>query len=119
VNVVGGLRLSEPGSDLALAAALMSSEAKKPLPPSSCYFGEIGLTGEVRACSFAIERIKEAEKLGFQRIYLPASNEKYLDGKPAKGVKYIFLKEIRDLYSTLFSESGSGSKRNAESELPF
>src|SRR5262249_53906827 len=72
VNVVGGLRLSEPGSDLAMAAALMSSEAKQPLPGMSCYFGEVGLTGEIRACSFATERIKEAEKLGFQRIYLPA-----------------------------------------------
>ncbi len=118
VNVVGGLRLTEPGSDLALAAALISSEVKKPLPASSCYFGEIGLTGEVRACSFATERIKEAEKLGFQKIFLPASNEKYLDKKPAKGVKYVFLKEVQDLYRSLFDEPPR-SKKAAEPDLPF
>lgn len=118
VNVVGGLRISEPGSDLALAAALLSSEMKKPLPASSCYFGEIGLTGEIRACSFAAERIKEAEKLGFQRIYLPASNEKYIESKPAEGVKYIYLREIRDLYTSLFGES-SGGRKSADADMPF
>lgn len=118
VNVVGGLRLSEPGSDLALAAALLSSEMKRPLPASSCYFGEIGLTGEIRACSFAVERIKEAEKLGFQKIFLPASNEKYIENKPAKGVKYIYLREIRDLHTSLFGES-SGGRKSADAELPF
>lgn len=118
VNVVGGLRLSEPGSDLALAAALLSSEVKKPLPASSCYFGEIGLTGEIRACSFAVERIKEAEKLGFQRIYLPASNEKYVESKPGKGVKYIYVREIRDLQSNLFGE-GSGRSKSSEADIPF
>jgi DNA repair protein RadA/Sms len=120
VNVVGGLRLTEPGSDLAMAAALLSSEMKRPLPASSCFFGEVGLTGEVRACSFAVERIKEAEKLGFQRIYLPASNEKYLEGKPAKGVKYIFLKEVNDLQRQLFDGvSRASSKASAEPEMPF
>jgi DNA repair protein RadA/Sms len=120
VNVVGGLRISEPGSDLATAAALLSSENKRALPPSSCFFGEIGLTGEVRACSFAAERIKEAEKLGFQRIYLPASNEKYIESSPAKGVKYIFLTEVRDLQKTLFDGSTPRTASpEADGDIPF
>jgi DNA repair protein RadA/Sms len=77
-NVVGGLKLSEPAVDLALVAAMISSERQVPLPQSSCFFGEVGLTGEVRGASLAIERVKEAVKLGFKNIYLPASNEKYL-----------------------------------------
>lgn len=82
-NVVGGLKLTEPSCDLALMAALISSELQIPLPASSCFFGEIGLTGEVRASNLALERVKEAIKLGFKNIYLPASNEKYLDLKEA------------------------------------
>lgn len=77
-NVVGGLRISEPAVDLALVAALISSERQIPLPAHSCFFGEVGLTGEVRGASLALERVKEAIKLGFKHIYLPASNEKYL-----------------------------------------
>src|SRR6185312_15755226 len=80
-NVVGGLRLSEPACDLALVAALISSERQVPLPAGSCFFGEVGLTGEVRGANLALERVKEAVKLGFKHIYLPASNEKYLNVK--------------------------------------
>lgn len=115
INVVGGLRLTEPASDLAVAAALISSESKRPLPAHACFFGEIGLTGEVRACSFSLERIREAEKLGFQKIFLPASNEKHLEIKPGKGVKYIWLKEIRELQQFLFDRPA----REAEAEMPF
>ncbi len=119
VNVVGGLRLSEPGSDLAMAAALLSSEMRRALPSASCFFGEVGLTGEIRAVSLAVERIREAEKLGFQRIYLPASNEKYIETKPGKGVKYIFLREVKDLQRNLFDGTGPSRSASKEEEMPF
>lgn len=78
INIVGGLKISEPSADLAVAAALISSAGHQELKADSCFFGEIGLTGEVRAVSFAEDRIKEAKKLGYKSIYLPFSNKKHL-----------------------------------------
>ncbi len=74
VNLVGGLALREPGLDLAIAAALMSSAADRPLPPDIAVFGEVGLMGEVRAVSRAAERVREAEALGFGKVVLPGRN---------------------------------------------
>jgi DNA repair protein RadA/Sms len=71
VNLVGGLSLREPALDLAVAAALISSAADRPLTSELAIFGEIGLLGEVRAVSRAAERVREAAALGFGRIALP------------------------------------------------
>lgn len=68
VNVVGGLKLSEPAIDLAIAMAVASSKTKKPLPPDLAVMGEVGLSGEVRTISQTAKRLKEAEKLGFKQI---------------------------------------------------
>ena len=72
LNLVGGLSLREPALDLAIAAALISSAADRPLPTDLAIFGEIGLLGEVRAVSRTAERVREAAALGFGRIALPA-----------------------------------------------
>jgi DNA repair protein RadA/Sms len=72
VNLVGGLSLREPALDLAVAAALVSSAADRPLPGDLAVFGEIGLLGEVRAVSRTAERVREAAALGFGRVALPA-----------------------------------------------
>ena len=71
LNVAGGMRVNEPAADLAVAAALVSSVSQVPLPPGSVVFGEIGLSGEVRAVNQASARLKEAEKLGFGRAIVP------------------------------------------------
>ncbi|MBU0727991.1 DNA repair protein RadA [Patescibacteria group bacterium] len=68
VNVVGGLKLSEPAADLAVAMAIVSSKLQKALPPDLAIMGEVGLSGEVRSVSQSKKRIKEAEKLGFEKI---------------------------------------------------
>ena len=68
INVVGGLRLTEPAADLALAAALVSSFLNVPVPSDTVLFGEIGLSGEVRGVSQSRARIAEAAKLGFGRV---------------------------------------------------
>ncbi|MCB0341819.1 MAG: DNA repair protein RadA [Pseudobdellovibrionaceae bacterium] len=78
VNVVGGLRLSEPAADLAVAAAMVSTSSHREINAHACFFGEVGLTGEIRAVTFADSRLKEAEKLGFRYFVLPASNKKHL-----------------------------------------
>ncbi len=74
VNLVGGLALREPALDLAVAAALVSAAADRPLPPDLAVYGEIGLLGEVRAVSRAAERAREAAALGFTRAALPTRN---------------------------------------------
>ncbi|RLE31618.1 MAG: DNA repair protein RadA [Acidobacteria bacterium] len=86
VNLVGGLALREPGLDLAIAAALMSSAADRPLPPDIAVFGEVGLMGEVRAVSRAAERVREAEALGFAKVVLPARNAMGNFGIPVHAV---------------------------------
>ncbi|MEM7043817.1 MAG: DNA repair protein RadA [Pseudomonadota bacterium] len=71
LNVAGGLRVAEPGADLAVAAALVSSLLDRPVPDATVFFGEVGLAGEVRAVSHMQARMKEAQKLGFRRVVLP------------------------------------------------
>ncbi|NQV57154.1 MAG: DNA repair protein RadA, partial [Rhodospirillales bacterium] len=73
LNVAGGLRISEPAADLAVAAALISSLSGTPLPADTIVFGEIGLSGEVRPVSQTDVRLREAEKLGFHRAIVPKS----------------------------------------------
>ena len=71
LNVAGGLRVSEPAADLAVAAALASAATDQPTDPSCVFFGEVGLSGEVRQVAQAEARLKEAQKLGFTRASLP------------------------------------------------
>ena len=71
LNIAGGLRISEPAADLAIAAALISSLYNVPLPADCVYFGEASLTGAVRAVPQATARMKEAAKLGFARAVIP------------------------------------------------
>lgn len=98
VNVVGGLKLVDTATDLAVVAALISSDKNKPLEAKSCYFGEVGLTGEVRAVPFADLRIKEGMKLGFKKFYLPASNKKRLEKEILKqDVEFVWVKDVASL----------------------
>ncbi len=71
LNVAGGLRITEPAADLAVAAALVSAATNAPTDAGSVYFGEVGLSGEVRQVAQADARLKEAQKLGFSRAVLP------------------------------------------------
>ena len=71
LNVAGGLRISEPAADLAVAAALASAATDKPTHPGKVYFGEVGLSGEIRQVAQAEARLKEAAKLGFDAACLP------------------------------------------------
>jgi DNA repair protein RadA/Sms len=71
LNVAGGLRIGEPAADLAVAAALVSSLADQAVPEEMVVFGEVGLSGEVRAVSQDDQRLKEAAKMGFSRALVP------------------------------------------------
>ena len=76
LNVAGGLRIQEPAADLAVAAALVSALTGNPVPAGAIVFGEIGLSGEVRAVSQRDLRLKEAAKLGFEQAWIPRPPQK-------------------------------------------
>jgi DNA repair protein RadA/Sms len=79
VNVAGGMELSEPSSDLAVASALVSSLNNRAISPHTLILGEVGLAGEVRAVSQIEPRLIEAMKMGFKRVILPAGSAKRLE----------------------------------------
>lgn len=78
INIVGGLKIVEPAADLGIIAAIVSSFRELPLDPQTFVFGEVGLSGEVRAVAQGEARIKEAAKVGFKRAIVPASNAERL-----------------------------------------
>ena len=91
VNVVSGLRVTEPAADLAVVAAAVSSLRDAPLGAELVVFGEVGLTGEVRPVPYGEERVREAAKLGFKRALVPAANRprKAVPGMQVDGVSSI------------------------------
>lgn len=107
LNVAGGLRITEPAADLAVAVALMSALSGIPVPADTVVFGEVGLSGEIRNVSQAQTRFKEAAKLGFNRAILPhlATGLKKT-GNFASDTAEISLTEVKHLNEIipLFSE---------------
>ena len=99
LNVVGGLRLTEPAADLAVAAALLSCTLDVPLPTDSVIFGELSLSGDIRPVSRTDLRLKEAAKLGFEGALVPTQKKKA--ASPPKGLRVTELAHIRDLVDFL------------------
>jgi DNA repair protein RadA/Sms len=95
LNVAGGLRIGEPAADLAVAAALASAATDQPTDPGSVYFGEVGLSGEVRQVAQAESRLKEAQKLGFETAFLPRRVAR--GNRPLSAPDGISLQEIGHL----------------------
>ncbi len=92
VNIAGGIRLNDPSADLGLVLALVSSYKNQPIPDSTLVFGEVGLSGEVRAVSMPEQRVAEAKKLGYQTCIVPAVSLKAIgkvDGINVVGVSNI------------------------------
>lgn len=94
LNVAGGLRVSEPAADLAVASALVSSCMGRPMPPKSFCFGEIGLSGEIRKVSHCEVRLKEAAKLGFKTAFVPAGSLK--KGIVVQGINVVEVGSVKD-----------------------
>ena len=95
INITGGMRISEPSVDLAVILALLSSYRNIPLKEDIMVFGEVGLSGEVRAVSQSKQRIEEAKRLGFRRIVLPAYHFQK-DVYISKDIELIPVKNIRE-----------------------
>ena len=75
LNVSGGYKLSDPAADLAVAAALVSALAERPIPAEAVILGEVALSGEIRPVAHAALRLKEAAKLGFEEAWVPGGVE--------------------------------------------
>jgi DNA repair protein RadA/Sms len=92
VNVIGGLKIDEPSSDLAMAVAMASSYYEKPAPQDMAFIGEIGLSGELRAVSQISARLFEASKMGFKRVMIPRMRRDVAD--VPDGLKLVQVRNI-------------------------
>lgn len=98
VNVVGGIRIQETASDLAVVAALLSSCHDRPLARDWLFFGEVGLTGEIRPVPHGEERLREAQKQGFKYAVVPDHN---LPRRKIKGLEVIGAKTVQEVVALL------------------
>jgi DNA repair protein RadA/Sms len=114
VSVVGGLRVSEPAADVACAAAMLSTLHDRSLDARTVFFGEVGLTGEIRAATYATDRLREATKLGFQTAVLPAGNKKHLAKFLEKGPLTVhWVSHVDDLNTVILSSASGTIKKPA------
>ena len=100
VNVAGGIKINEPALDLGIVMAIISSYRDIPVDEKTIVFGEIGLSGEVRAVSMAERRASEALKLGFNRCIMPAVSKDALE-QDMQGIELIGIKNIKDILKYL------------------
>lgn len=94
VNIAGGIRMNEPAIDLGIVLALVSSYKDRPIDEKTICFGEVGLSGEVRAVSMAEQRVQEAKKLGFEICILPEVCRESL--KDVKGIGLVGVRTVKD-----------------------
>ncbi|HUH20052.1 DNA repair protein RadA [Albibacterium sp.] len=101
LNIAGGLRVEDPAIDLAVIMAIISSQQDIPIPSGVVFAGEVGLSGEIRAINRVDQRIAEAEKLGFEKIYISKYNSKGLDISRYK-IEIVPLSKVEELFQQLF-----------------
>lgn len=100
VNVTGGLRLEDPSADLAVTAAILSSWTDIPISRHWAFAGEVGLTGEVRPVQRLEQRLSEAQRMGIEKIVLPAFHHKELGNT---SLQPIYISKVQDLFSSVLS----------------
>ena len=98
VNAVGGVKITEPGADLAVLLAIVSSLKNKPLTENMVVFGEVGLAGEVRPVQRGQERLKEAAKLGFTSAIIPKANK---PKQSIPGIEIIAVERVEEAVSRM------------------
>ena len=99
LNVIGGLRLDEPAADLAVAIAVASAAADKPVSDQLAAIGEVGLTGEIRAVSQLSQRLSEIHRLGFTRCLVPRSSREL---RAPEGLELLRVRNIREAMAVVF-----------------
>lgn len=103
LNVIGGLQINEPASDLGIALALISSLTDTVIPDSLIAIGELGLAGECRGIANVEQRVKEAARLGFTKAIVPIHNKKTAD--KISGIEVIAVKNVYELLSVLRTQN--------------
>jgi DNA repair protein RadA/Sms len=101
LNIAGGLKVEDPSIDLAVLCALLSSYEDIPLASQTCFAGEVGLSGEIRAVNRIEQRIAEAEKLGFEKIFVSKYNQKGLT-VTTSGIEVVPVGRVEEVYRHLF-----------------
>lgn len=99
VNIAGGIKMNEPAIDLGVVLAIASSFKNKPVPDGMMVFGEVGLSGEIRAVTMPEQRVQEAAKLGFHTCIVPLAGRKRLEG--ITGIKVIGVASVGELLKLL------------------
>lgn len=102
LNLAGGLRVSDPAMDLAVACAILSSNVDIAISPRDCFAAELGLNGEVRPVSRVEHRIAEADRLGFERIFISKYNSREIDRKRYH-IQIVSVGVIEDAFRALFA----------------
>ena len=103
LNIAGGIRVDDPAIDLGVIVSVLSSNLEIPLGKDTCFAAEVGLSGEVRPVSRIDQRIAEAEKLGFQHIFVSKYNRKGLDiSKYQIGIK--FTGKVEEVFKQVFKQ---------------
>ncbi|MBR4229884.1 MAG: DNA repair protein RadA [Bacteroidales bacterium] len=102
LNIAGGLKVNDPAIDMAVACSILSSNVDIPIPPRICFAAELGLSGEVRPVSRVVQRIAEANRLGFERIFISKYNAKNLDLKRYQ-IEVVSVSVIEDAFRALFA----------------
>jgi DNA repair protein RadA/Sms len=100
LNIAGGLKVTDTAIDLAVICAVLSSDVDRPIPKGTCFAGEIGLSGEIRPTSRIEQRISEAEKLGFKRIFIPRQKKQNLN---KMNIEVVEVDKVEQVFSKLFS----------------
>lgn len=101
LNIAGGIRVDDPGIDLAVVAAVLSSNQDIPIDSKTCFAAEVGLSGEIRPINRVEHRISEADKLGFERILVSRYNTKGLDPR-RYSIEIVTVGKIEEVYRKLF-----------------
>ena len=101
LNIAGGIRVTDPAIDLSVIAAVLSSNVDTGIPRDICFTGEVGLSGEVRPVSRILQRIAEADKLGFRKIIVPKANMNGLDASKFK-IKIVPVRKVEEALRELF-----------------
>ena len=102
INIAGGIKVNDPAIDLAIIVSVLSSDIDIAINKTDCFAGEVGLTGEIRPVSRLEQRIKEAEKLGFKRIFVPINNKKGINISSIK-IDVIFVSKVEDVFKKIFA----------------
>ena len=100
LNIAGGIKVEDPATDLAIVTAILSSSEEIPVSPKYCFAAEIGLSGEIRPVNRIDQRIAEAEKMGFEQIFISRYNKKAIPDKTA--IKVVTVSKMEEFFGKVF-----------------